>query len=91
MEKDTGKVAKATLWYTVSNILLRGVSLFTTPIFTRLLSTADYGIASNFVSWSNIILCFTGLSLTTAALRGKMEFKEKFKQYLSAVQEYYGV
>ncbi len=86
MEKDTGKVAKATLWYTVSNILLRGVSLFTTPIFTRLLSTADYGIASNFVSWSNIILCFTGLSLTTAVLRGKMEFKEKFKQYLSAVQ-----
>lgn len=86
MEENNSRVAKATLWYTVSNILLRGGSLFTAPIFTRLLSTMDYGIASNFISWQNILICFTGLSLSTAVLRGKIEFKEKYKEYLSAVQ-----
>lgn len=86
MEENNSKVARATLWYTVSNILLQGVSLFTAPIFTRLLSTADYGIASNYNSWQNIVICFTGLSLTTAVLRGKIEFKEKYKEYLSAIQ-----
>lgn len=84
--KDQRKVAKATLWYMVSNILLRGVSLFTAPVFTRLLTTADYGIASNFTSWASIILCFTSLSLSTAALRGKIEFNEKYKEYLSSIQ-----
>ena len=69
--EDNAKVAKATLWYTISNILLRGVSLITAPIFTRMLSTSDYGIASNFTSWVSIILCFTTLSLPTAALRGR--------------------
>lgn len=86
MEDNNAKVAKSTLWYTISNILLRGVSVFTAPIFTRLLSTADYGIASNFTSWASIVLCFTGLSLSTAVLRGKLEFEEKYKEYLSAVQ-----
>ena len=86
MEDNSAKVAKSTLWYTISNILLRGISTFTTPIFTRLLSTADYGIASNFFSWASIVLCLTGLSLSTAVLRGKLEFGEKYKEYLSAVQ-----
>ena len=86
MEDNNAKVAKSTLWYTISNILLRGVSVFTAPIFTRLLSTADYVIASNFTSWASIVLCFTGLSLSTAVLRGKLEFEEKYKEYLSAVQ-----
>ena len=86
MEDSSPKVVKATLWYTVSNILLRGISLFTAPIFTRLLSTADYGIASNFTSWAAIISCFTGLGLSTAVLRGKVEFDKDYKKYLSAVQ-----
>lgn len=86
MKNDNGKVAKATLWYTISNILLRGVSVFTAPIFTRLLSTSDYGIASNFSSWMGIVLCFTDLSLSTAVIRGKVEFQNDFKSYLSSIQ-----
>lgn len=83
---DNLVVAKATVWYTVSNILLKGLSLFTAPIFTRLLSTADYGIASNFNTWTSILSCFTGLGLATAALRGKVEFGNKYKEYLSSIQ-----
>lgn len=86
MEDNSEKVVKATLWYTVSNILLRGISLFTAPIFTRLLSTADYGIASNFTSWAAVIACFTGLGLGTAVIRGKIEFNRDYKKYLSSVQ-----
>lgn len=79
-------VVKATLWYTVSRVLIRGISFFTAPLFTRLLSTSDYGIASNFSSWTSIISCFAGLSLATAALRGKVEFKENYERYLSSIQ-----
>lgn len=86
-EANSSSIAtKAALWYTVSNILLRGVSLFTAPIFTRLLSTADYGIVSNFTSWAAIIMCFTELGLGTAVIRGKVEFNKNYKKFLSSVQ-----
>ena len=84
--KVESKVVKAATWYSISNILLRGISIFTAPIFTRLLSTSDYGIASNFVSWVSIVSCITGLGLGTSVIRGKIEFKEDFKKYLSSVQ-----
>lgn len=87
MEKNNQNIVfKATLWYTISNILLKSVSLFTAPIFTRLLNPADYGIASNFMSWTNIISCVTGLGLTTAAMRGKIEYKNEYYPFLSSLQ-----
>ena len=82
----SAQVTKAALWYTVSSILIRGVSLFTAPIFTRLLSTSDYGVASNFSSWANIVMCITGLGLETAVVRGKVDFEKNYKRYLSSVQ-----
>lgn len=88
MEKKNNQniVVKATIWYTISNILLKSVSLFTAPIFTRLLDPADYGIATNFLSWTNIISCVTGLGLTTAVMRGKIEYKNEFYPFLSSLQ-----
>jgi polysaccharide biosynthesis protein len=86
MEVNSAKIAKATIWYTISNIILRGISLFTAPIFTRLLSTTDYGIAGNFVSWCSIVSCFTELGLSTAILRGKIDFRKEYKFFLSSIQ-----
>lgn len=51
------------LWYTISNILVRSTALITAPIFTRLLSTSNYGIASNFLAWVAIVSVLTGLGL----------------------------
>ena len=34
---------KAAFWFTVCNFLQRGISMITTPIFTRMLSTDEYG------------------------------------------------
>ena len=77
-KRNNSVVVKAATWYTISNILLRGISLFTAPIFTRLLTTSDYGIASNFTSWTSIVLCISGLGFGTSIVRGKMEFKGEY-------------
>lgn len=60
---NTSPAAKASFWFVVSNVVLRGVSFITTPIFTRLLDVADYGISSVFVTWEGIISIFATLSL----------------------------
>ena len=55
--------AKASFWFVVSNVMLKGISFITTPIFTRLLGPGDYGITSVFVSWEGVISVFATLSL----------------------------
>ena len=85
-ENGTGLVVKSATWYTISSMLIKSVSLITAPIFTRLLSTADYGVVSNFSTWVLIADCFTGLGLAYAVARGKIEFSEEYPQYISSIQ-----
>lgn len=54
---------KASFWFTVSNVMLRGISFITLPIFSRILTTAEYGIVSVFGSWETIISIFCTLTL----------------------------
>lgn len=55
--------AKASIWYTVCNILQKGISFIVIPIYTRILSTTEYGEYSVFQSWLNILIIFATLNL----------------------------
>ena len=46
--KNMSVTAKATLWYTFANVLIKGISLVSTPIFTRIMSDDDFGSFSLF-------------------------------------------
>lgn len=41
---------KAGVWYVISSIMVKAISIITTPIFTRMLSTSEYGTVSTFTS-----------------------------------------
>ncbi len=56
---------KAVFWFTVCSLLQKGVSVITVPVFTRIMSTEEYGVFNVFISWENIIQLFTTLSLHT--------------------------
>lgn len=45
---------RATIWYTICNILQRGVSLITIPAYTRILTEEQYGSYSVFLAWVEI-------------------------------------
>lgn len=69
--------AKASFWFVVSNVVLKGISFITTPIFTRLLDVADYGISSIFITWESIIFIFATLSLAGGVYNVAMTKFEK--------------
>ena len=83
---DSGKVIKSGLWYTIANVSIRAVAIITTPIYTGMLSTADYGRANTFNSWIDIFNVFTCLCVVYSIGRAKLDFKDKFDEYLSALQ-----
>lgn len=73
-------------WYTISNILIRSTALITAPIFTRLLSTSDYGIASNFLAWVAIVSVLTGLGLPYTIGNANIDFKSDLGKYIASIQ-----
>lgn len=78
---------KATIWFFVCSVLQRGISVITTPIFTRLLNTAEYGQYSVFNSWLSIIQIIITLQLTSGVYTmGIVKFKEEEKVFTSSLQ-----
>ena len=86
-DESRGRTAiKAGFWYTVASVGIRAVGIITSPIYTRLLTPGDYGIANIFNSWIEIFNIFTCLCIVYSIGRAKLDFKDKFDEYLSALQ-----
>lgn len=77
---------KASFWYTVCSILQRCISVFTVPLFTRLLSTEQYGLLALYQSWIGIIIIFTTLNLQYGSFNTAMvKYEEDRDTYISAI------
>ena len=85
MEKNNS-AAKASIGYTIGNTLIRGLSFLTLPIFTRLMSTADYGLFTTYVAYESIIAIVVGLALHSSLKNAKIEYKDKLDEYVSTIQ-----
>lgn len=67
-------------------VILNGISFFTVPIFTRILGTANYGIASLYVTWVQIFTMIIGLQTSGTISTSVVHFpKEKQNAYRSSV------
>ena len=54
---------KAGMWFMICNIIPQVITVVMTTIFTRILSTNDYGISSNYSAWYGILSIFITLNL----------------------------
>ena len=78
---------KASFWFLICGFLQKGVSVITTPIFTRLLSTAEYGQYSVLNSWLGIVSVLVTLQLYSGAFtQGMVKFEDKKMKYASSLQ-----
>jgi len=72
--------------YMLSNILINATSIITAPIFSRLLTTSDYGIVSNFMAWQSIGLILIGLGLAYTIGNAKIDFPGELNQFIASIQ-----
>lgn len=79
--------AKAAAWYTICNLLQKGILFIVVPIYTRMLTTSEYGTYTIFQSWKDIIIIFTTLNLYCGVFtRGLVKYEEDRKKYISSIQ-----
>lgn len=79
--------AKAALWFVVCSFLQRAMSVITTPIFTRLMSTEQYGQVTVYNSWINVLAVVTTLHLDYSVFnKGMSKFKDRRDEYTCTMQ-----
>ena len=78
---------KASFWFFVCSLIQKGISVISTAIFTRLLTTGDYGIISIYNSWSDILYVFATLNLSTGVYNvGMTKYENERNIFTSTLQ-----
>lgn len=77
---------KAGIFYIIGQLFIRGITFLTTPIYTRLLSTSQYGEIRVYESWLLIMVPIMSLCLWRSVDRAKYDMGEKYNEYVSSVQ-----
>lgn len=79
------KLIKASFWYTIGNVFIKGVNFVTIPLYTYIMTVDEYAKINNFLAMVAIMGIFVGLSLEGSINNANFEFKNKIKEYLSSV------
>ncbi|MCI5648712.1 MAG: oligosaccharide flippase family protein [Fusicatenibacter sp.] len=61
--RKMSSAARTSVWFTICNFLQRGTAFLTVPIFTRLLTSEEYGVCNVYFAWFEIFLLFTSLKI----------------------------
>ena len=70
----------------LSVILLRGISIFTAPLFSRMLGTDGYGVVSIYTIWVSVVAIVFPLQVHGTLPTAKIEYPdEKQDSYHSAI------
>jgi len=83
--KENKLAIKSGIWYTVANFLVRTVTFFTTPIFTRLLTKAEYGDFNTFLSWQSVAIVVISLNLEASLLTARFDYKDDLERYKKSI------
>ena len=85
--KSINVQAKSAMWYTVCNLLQNGISFLTIPIYTRILTTAEYGQYTVFQTWKDILLIFATLNLYCGVFtKAMVDHDDDRDRYTSSIQ-----
>ncbi len=78
---------KSAFWFTICSFLQHGISVITTPIWTRLFSAEDFGKYSIFISWKSILAVFITFNLTAGVFtRGLLKYEEHQDDFISSME-----
>lgn len=85
--KHSSVQIKAALWFAACSILQKGISFIVVPIFTRVLTTEQYGTYSLYLSWLQILTIITSLYLYYGVFtNGMNNYDTDRNRYISSMQ-----
>lgn len=75
--KSASPAAKASLALLFANLVVKGLSMISGPIFTRIMPSSQYGIVSTFSSWQSLLMTIVTLNLGAGVFNnGMLEYRD---------------
>lgn len=71
----SNRVIKAGFGYIIGGVLIKGIAFITTPIFTRLLSTEEFGVLNTYLSYEAIFAMVIGFQFAASLKSAKIEYE----------------
>jgi O-antigen/teichoic acid export membrane protein len=88
---NKNKALSAGIGYTIGNILIKGINFLSIPLFSRLLTTEEFGVYNTFLAYDAILCIIISFALYMSLRSAKVEFKEKIDEYTSSITLIYFV
>lgn len=85
---DKSTALRAGLGYTIGNIFIKGINFLTLPLFSRLMTTAEFGTYNVFLSYDAVLSIVIGLAMYTSVRSAHYEFKDT-DRYVSSISFFY--
>lgn len=84
MRKSNNNLKAATLYF-IGNVCNKAIAFMTMPIFTRLLTTEEYGLASTYLSVVAILGTFITLCIGNTVRNAFVDMQKKLDEYISSI------
>ena len=79
-------VAKTSIALIVAKFFQKGLAFITSPIFTRIMPSSEYGIISTFTSWQSVLYIIATLNMSSGVFNnGMIDFKEDRESFISSI------
>ena len=73
-------------YYTLGTFILQGINFLTLPLYTRILTTRDFGITSLYTAWQAIVVIFLCLQTFSTIQNAKVTYDDdEYREYNSNI------
>lgn len=79
------KEIKAGVGYTIGNILIKGISFLSLPLFSRLLTPSQYGIFNTYSAYEALLAILLGIGMYASIKNAKYDYPGKTGLYVSTI------
>ena len=84
--KSCSVQTRASIWFTICNFAIKGIAFITVPIFTRTLSTEEYGTVTIYTSYQQMLMILATFELSLGAYnKGILKYKERINDYTTSI------
>lgn len=77
LDEKQKAAGKSAVWYTFATFLTKGLGFITIPIFTRIMTTGEFGLFNNFAAWQIILLAVFSLESYATLNRARLDMHGK--------------
>lgn len=84
MKKEYNPIIAA-FSYSIGNTIIKAIPFITLPIFTRILSTSDFGLYNTYLAYESILSIVLGFGLSSTVRIAKVQYPSSFENYISSI------